>query len=46
MSESTTIQVSRELKDFLATQATHKGETYEQIIKRLLEQVWKVKLAS
>jgi len=37
--ERTTIQISRELKDFLATQAVRKGESYDEIIKRLLEKV-------
>lgn len=38
--ERTTIQLSRELKEFLAAQAVKKGESYEEIIKRLLGKLW------
>jgi len=41
--EITTIQVTKELKDFLSSQATRKGETYDQILKRLLGKIWHVK---
>lgn len=33
----TTIQLSVELKEFLEKQATRKAETYEEIIRRLIE---------
>lgn len=32
----TNIRISRELKEFLVKQAIHKDETYDQILKRLL----------
>lgn len=38
--EITTIQVSKELKHFLSSQAISKGETYDQIIRRLLQKIW------
>ena len=40
MSEVTTIQVTKELTHFLSTQSIKKGETYDQIIKRLLKKLW------
>lgn len=39
----TTIQVTKELKSFLSSQATSKGETYDQILRRLLAKIWGVK---
>jgi len=38
----TTIQITRGLKDFLASQTIHKGETYDEILKRLLSKIWGV----
>jgi len=40
----TTIQISTELKDFLESQAIKKAETYEEIIRRLLEKAWGTKI--
>lgn len=34
--DKTTIQVTKELKDYLDSQASKKGETYDQILRRLL----------
>lgn len=36
----TTIQVSTELRDFLDQQAIKRRESYDDIIKRLLKQLW------
>lgn len=36
----TTIQVTRELRDFLVKQAIKKNESYDEIIKRLLKKLW------
>lgn len=41
---TTTIQISIELKNFLVAQAIKKGETYDQILRRLLSKIWGVKL--
>lgn len=39
----TTIQITRELKTFLVGQAIRKGETYDEILRRLLAKIWGIK---
>jgi len=38
------IQISKELHDFLNTQFVKKGDTYDSILKKLLEKAWGVKV--
>ena len=40
----TTIAVSVELRNFLEKQAIRKGETYDLILRRLLEEKWNIKI--
>lgn len=40
MGKKTTIQISPELHQFLKTQAIRKDESFDEILKRLLEKLW------
>ena len=40
------VRIDPDLKKFLDKQVTFKGESYNQIIRRLIEDRWKVKIPS
>ena len=42
--KSTHIRIGLDLKEFLDKQVTFKGESYDKIIKRLIEDKWKTKI--
>ena len=44
--KTTHIRIDLDLKKFLDKQVTFKGESYNQIIRRLIEDRWKVKIPS